>query len=213
MVLLPLKSEEVGQKEDNKHRLINYTFAGSPLTTTLAQTVATQAVHTTEKHLTTVATHAVQTTKAPLTTQTSTVPPTTTSSDPVNHDCNKFSVVSDLSHGQPVANGHAPNCSSGSYASTEAFVLNNCNVTTPDLWHPGMQVMSNCNAIPAYTAVGTYLEGIYAVGTGLSGVFLECIPNGFKIAFQVACDKSPEIRHIEQGGLGFLDPNTYYIIV
>ncbi|XP_052813080.1 uncharacterized protein LOC128240476 [Mya arenaria] len=113
---------------------------GSPLTTTLAQTVATQAVHTTEKHLTTVATHAVQTTKAPLTTQTSTVPPTTTSSDPVNHDCNKFSVVSDLSHGQPVANGHAPNCSSGSYASTEAFVLNNCNVNTPDMWHQGKQV-------------------------------------------------------------------------
>ncbi|XP_052813072.1 uncharacterized protein LOC128240468 [Mya arenaria] len=74
---------------------------GSSRTSTLAPTAATQAVQT-----------------------------TTTKTDPqVNQFCNKYSVVVDLSHGQPVSNGFAPKCPSGSFASTEAFVLNNCNVS------------------------------------------------------------------------------------
>ncbi|XP_052812510.1 uncharacterized protein LOC128240064 [Mya arenaria] len=80
------------------------------------------------------------------------------------------------------------------------------------MWRQGKQVMSECNSIPTYTAIGTYLHGVYPVGTGLSGVFLECLPNGFKIALQLHCDQTPEVRSIEQGGVGFLDPNVYYTI-
>ncbi|WAR09757.1 hypothetical protein MAR_034833, partial [Mya arenaria] len=160
----------------------------------------------------TVTTTPVKTTTNPPTTQTTTPPKTTTKSNPVYQSCNKYSVVSDLSHGQPVANDNAPNCSSGLHTSNEAFVLHNCNVSEPYAWHQGTQVMRDCNSIPSYTAIGTYLYGYYPVSKGLSGVFLECLPNGFKIIFQEHCDKSPEIRHIEQGGAGFFDPNKYYTI-
>ncbi|XP_052814840.1 neurogenic locus notch homolog protein 1-like [Mya arenaria] len=157
----------------------------------------------------------ITTTSAPTVTTTlptTTTTTTTTKTNPVYQYCNKYSVVSDLSHGQPVANDKAPNCSSGLPTSNEAFVLNNCNVSVPKGWHQGTQVMSDCNSIPSYTAIGTFLHGYYPVGHGISGVFLECLPNGFKIAFQEHCDKSPEIRHIEQGGAGLFDPNKYYTI-
>ncbi|XP_052813081.1 neurogenic locus notch homolog protein 1-like [Mya arenaria] len=160
----------------------------------------------------TVTTTPLKTTTNPPTTQTTTPPKTTTKSNPVYQSCNKYSVVSDLSHGKPVANDNAPNCSSGLHTSNEALVLKNCNVSEPYMWHQGTQVMRDCNSIPSYTAIGTYLYGYYPVSKGLSGVFLECLPNGFKIIFQEHCDKSPEIRHIEEGGAGFFDPNNYYTI-
>ncbi|WAR09732.1 hypothetical protein MAR_034808 [Mya arenaria] len=176
---------------------IVFTCTASSITTTSTPTVTTTPLKTTTN---------------PPTTQTTTPPKTTTKSNPVYQSCNKYSVVSDLSHGKPVANDNAPNCSSGLHTSNEALVLKNCNVSEPYMWHQGTQVMRDCNSIPSYTAIGTYLYGYYPVSKGLSGVFLECLPNGFKIIFQEHCDKSPEIRHIEEGGAGFFDPNNYYTI-
>ncbi|XP_052812636.1 uncharacterized protein LOC128240158 isoform X2 [Mya arenaria] len=108
---------------------------GSSLTSMLPPTAATQAV---------------QTTRTPLT-QTS----TTKTAPEVHQYCNRYSVVADLSHGQPVSNGFAPHCPSGSYASTEAFVLNNCNVSTPDMWHQGKQIalQVDCDQTPEVRTV------------------------------------------------------------
>ena len=55
--------------------------------------------------------------------------------------CNKFIVVSDLSHGEPVSMDTASVChDSGSRASSEALVLHGCNVTTTNTWRPGTEV-------------------------------------------------------------------------
>ena len=42
--------------------------------------------------------------------------------------------------------------------------------------------MDLCNQIPLYTPVATFYNGRYSSSGGVSGVFLGCLQNGFKVS-------------------------------
>ncbi|XP_045179940.2 uncharacterized protein LOC123539423 [Mercenaria mercenaria] len=141
--------------------------------------------------------------------------PSTQSSVKITSTCQKYRSVSNIAVGEISSHPLAYLCPSGNRTSNEAFVLVNCNVGSPANWIKGLNVMENCDRIPTYTPIATFGAEYLGIHEhkGLSGIFLGCIPGGFKMAYQ-DCDTSATIKHIENGnGSGIDDPNTYFVIV
>lgn len=199
------------------------TATSDPTTTKVATTphptattsTSTQIPSTTPPTTSTATTTILRTTPEPTPSLSTTQAPksaTTTVLVPHSlHICPKLSTVLDIAQHNIASNVNASLCPSGTHQSPEAFVLNHCTVEHPATWIQGLKVMDNCNTIPLYTPVATFFSSGYVSNGGIAGVFLGCLPNGFKIGVQ-PCDQTPNIAHIELGGIFTKDPNSYFTI-
>lgn len=170
---------------------------------------------------TTVTTHAPPTTHAvhhttSTTTTTTTKPPVTTTLPPLNvsHMCNGLEFVQAVAIGNTVLNPRAGLCTDGTHSQSEALVLNTCHADSPSTWKSGYNVMQNCDRIPRYTPIATFVFGMYSMdGSSMSGVFINCTPNGFKMAVQV-CGHGPLIFEVQTGPnhSGRENPYSYYTV-
>ncbi|XP_060557968.1 spore coat protein SP65-like [Ruditapes philippinarum] len=109
---------------------------------------------------------------------------------------------------------NAIECSPGVHTSHEALLLTDCSVTqSPALWKQGSNVMSACssNAIPNYTPIAAFDHGQYSSIGSLSGIFLGCTGDGFKVAVQI-CGQTPFIAELHLGGSNTQNPNMYFTI-
>ncbi|XP_053386133.1 uncharacterized protein LOC128550662 [Mercenaria mercenaria] len=129
--------------------------------------------------------------------------------------CDHISTLSAIARQTTVANQNAIECSPSSHTSHEAFVLTECSVPqNPSSWQQGVNVMADCGssaAIPTYTPIAAYDHGSYSSVGSLSGIFLGCTSNGFKIALQT-CGQAPHITELQLGGSNTQNPNMYYTI-
>ncbi|XP_060603300.1 uncharacterized protein LOC132756289 isoform X2 [Ruditapes philippinarum] len=133
----------------------------------------------------------------------------------VLYSCDHIKTIVALAYQTPVSNPNAAVCSQGQHTSHEAFVLTECDVPkTPATWSQGLNVMSSCarsNPIPDNTLIASFDHGIYSSDDSLSGIFLGCTRDGFKIAYQT-CGQSPEITEIRLGESFNRNPNNFYAI-
>lgn len=176
-------------------------------------TVPTHAPPTTHAVHHTTTTTTTTTTKPQVTT---TLPPVTTTLPPLNipHVCNGLEFVQAVAIGNTVLNPRAGLCTDGTHSQSEALVLNTCHADSPATWKSGYNVMQNCDRIPRYTPIATFLFGMYSMdGSSLSGVFINCTPNGFKMAVQV-CGHGPLIFEVQTGlnHSGRENPYNYYTV-
>ncbi|KAH3753928.1 uncharacterized protein LOC127848933 [Dreissena polymorpha] len=207
-------------KCEDQHRISTTT------TTTTASPVSstTQHISTTS---TTTAPPVPHNTQHISTTSTTTAPPiphntqnisttSTTTAPPVPHNryrCRKYDLIADIAIGNHVHTNNSTPCESKISGTNEDLVISLCNMTSVEKWSRGAQVMSNCGVIPHYSPVATFsLAGKYQVLDGQSGVFLECIPDGFKMVIQ-SCDGGPQIIHVSTTGVFNNNATIYYAVV
>ncbi|KAK3595356.1 hypothetical protein CHS0354_008779 [Potamilus streckersoni] len=109
---------------------------------------------------------------------------------------------------------NASNCgTTNEHRGSEALVFNLCQTTNDtSQWKEGPNVMSNCQNIPLYTPIATFINGAYSSNGGLSGIFLGCLPDGFKIAVQ-ECGSNSTILNLGLGGILTHDPKLYFIVI
>lgn len=143
--------------------------------------------------------------------QTSSVTPTTVKLPTSFNTCPKLSAIQDIAQHNAASNANASSCPSGGHRSPDAFVMNHCTVTHSSSWVQGLKVMDHCHRVPLYTPVATFYHGQYVPNGGTSGIFLGCLPHGFKLGEQ-PCNNDPTVIHVEEGGIFTGDPNVYYTI-
>lgn len=170
------------------------------------------------------------TTKKPVTTTmppaTTTMPPATTTMPPATTNmpgstlpplnlktCDPLAFVMVLANGNQVLNDNAGLCTDGTHSAPEAVVMQTCKAPVPSAWTAGPKVLENCARIPAYTPIATFEFGQYNLdSSSLSGIFVECTDDGFKIAAQL-CGHGPEIFTLHRGGSTLRqNPDSYYVI-
>ncbi|XP_052814927.1 uncharacterized protein LOC128241858 isoform X2 [Mya arenaria] len=121
--------------------------------------------------------------------------------------CSKYLVVYNLAESIVSTHENATTCSS-------AFVLDTCPVKHPAEWRVGRKIMTNCDTIPAYTAIVSSTGNQHVSKNSISGIFIECLnnPDGFKMAVQ-NCDSAPYIEHVvSRGNNDRTDPDIYFTI-
>lgn len=118
-----------------------------------------------------------------------------------------------LANGNQVLNDNAGLCTDGTHSAPEAVVMQTCKAPAPSAWTAGPKVLENCARIPAYTPIATFEFGQYNLdSSSLSGIFVECTDDGFKIAAQL-CGHGPEIFTLHRGGSTLRqNPDSYYVI-
>ncbi|KAL3853871.1 hypothetical protein ACJMK2_013196 [Sinanodonta woodiana] len=118
--------------------------------------------------------------------------------------------MSVILHNVTQAHPKASDCIPGDHKSSEALVFVSCNIS--ETWRKGENVMALCSRIPMFTPIATFKnDGAYTANGGRAGMFLGCLPNGFKFAFQ-DCQFGIQVKHLQTGGLFLNDPSNYYII-
>uniref|UniRef100_K1PLY5 Uncharacterized protein n=1 Tax=Magallana gigas TaxID=29159 RepID=K1PLY5_MAGGI len=119
------------------------------------------------------------------------------------HVCNGLEFVQSVAIGNTVLNPRAGLCTDGTHSQSEALVLNTCHADSPATWKSGYNVMQNCDRIPRYTPIATFLFGMYSMdGSSLSGM-----------AVQV-CGHGPLIFEVQTGlnHSGRENPYNYYTV-
>ncbi|KAL3853907.1 hypothetical protein ACJMK2_013203, partial [Sinanodonta woodiana] len=122
-------------------------------------------------------------TSTPTTTHT---PGTTTMDTPQTtqtrdiHTCDKYATVTNLLHQTVLSHPAASDCSPNDHRSSEALVLQLCHTNNIHSWIKGPAVLENCPQIPLYSPVATFFQDSFIPLGGQAGIFLGCIPNGFK---------------------------------
>ncbi|KAH3753916.1 hypothetical protein DPMN_188568, partial [Dreissena polymorpha] len=176
------------------------------LPTTTATTTTTTTTTTTSDSLTT-------TQYSSLLTSTTSSQALTSTAPQYKFQCRKYDLVADIATATYVHTNGSTSCGSKVSGTNEDLVLALCNMTSIDTWSRGVQVISNCDSIPHYSPVSTFgAAGNYKPLDAQSGIFLECIPNGFKMAIQ-PCTGGPQIVHVETNGLFYNNASNYYIVV
>ncbi|KAL4217533.1 hypothetical protein ACF0H5_023982 [Mactra antiquata] len=132
-------------------------------------------------------------------------------------ECNATSFKTDFNNGVKSVNLNTTQCPSGQHESSEAFILEHCNVSDhPTTWRQGNSVATLCNStssmLPPYTPIATFDNGIYSPIGSRAGIFLRCLSNGFEMAYQT-CDKPPHSTNIINGGSFIQDPSVYYVVM
>ncbi|XP_053385829.1 uncharacterized protein LOC123539297 [Mercenaria mercenaria] len=193
----------------------------SQITTSTTKSVTTHTTHTASTSAETTPS-STPTTPPPASarsvkvTQSSTTSMSTQRPTPVlRFACNKLKVVEDIAKSIKAIDSSSSYCDQNLGGSDDAFLLSTCNMTSPMLWKRGANVMADCESssqlIPTYTPITTFNSDNYAPLGALSGIFLGCYNNGFKIAIQ-RCNGVPTIEHIENGSSAH-NPRNYYVIV
>ncbi|KAL3853901.1 hypothetical protein ACJMK2_013197 [Sinanodonta woodiana] len=128
------------------------------------------------------------------------------------HTCNKALTIVEIAHNATLAHTNASDCIPGDHKSSEALVFASCYTSSTETWSKGENVMSVCSRIPLFTPIATFRpDGVYTSNGGTAGIFLGCIPNGFKFAVQ-DCHSGVQIKHLLTGGAFTNDPSTYFVI-
>nr|XP_022309616.1 uncharacterized protein LOC111115242 [Crassostrea virginica] len=168
------------------------------VTTTVPPTTTAMPPTTTATDATTTATDVTTTTLAPLNLKT----------------CDALAFVMALASGNQVLDQNAGLCSDGTHTESEAILLQTCKAPAPSTWTPGPKVMENCAQIPAYTPIATFEFGQYNLdSSSLSGIFVECTDDGFKIAAQL-CGHGPEIYTLHKGASTLRqNADNYYVVL
>ncbi|XP_060557973.1 tenascin-like isoform X3 [Ruditapes philippinarum] len=128
--------------------------------------------------------------------------------------CNHVDTLSAIAQQTSVSNQNAIECSPGVHTSHEALVLTDCSVSQSSaLWKQGTNVMTACssNAIPNYTPIAAFDHSQYSSIGSLSGIFLGCTSDGFKMVVQT-CGQTPYIAELHLGGSNTQNPNMYFTI-
>ncbi|XP_033729009.1 uncharacterized protein LOC117318116 [Pecten maximus] len=98
---------------------------------------------------------------------------------------------------------------------SDDLVYSVCDVTPPSDVYKGSQVITNCQYHKPYTAIKAFPADVDNSNLSLatSGVFIECVPNGFKMVVQ-SCESAPYILTIATDShQGALAPQFYHIIM
>ncbi|XP_060603292.1 uncharacterized protein LOC132756284 [Ruditapes philippinarum] len=180
--------------------------SSTPASTTLmtSTTLKTSTVKTSPS------TDLIFTTTLPRSSSDTATPLVTTKAFPA---CMKYEVISDVASSKYESNSDARQCPSGNKTSHEALVIANCNTGPTNTWTKGANVMSVCSSLPSYTPVASISSGNTGLNWDRSGIFISCLGNGFKIAYQ-DCDTTPTLAHIISGnGTGVRDPYNYFVIL
>ncbi|KAK3602665.1 hypothetical protein CHS0354_024986 [Potamilus streckersoni] len=127
------------------------------------------------------------------------------------HVCDKALTISSILHNLTVTHASAADCTTGDHRSSEALVLKSCNSNSTATWIKGENVMELCNRIPLLTPIATFTDNVYYQVGGKAGIFLGCLPDGFKIAVQ-ECHAFTQIKHLQSGAFGVNDPSNYFVI-
>ncbi|OWF49294.1 uncharacterized protein LOC110451990 [Mizuhopecten yessoensis] len=127
--------------------------------------------------------------------------------------CDQLTLVSDLANTNLITHPLAGFCADASRSQSEALVLQACSAPAPVQWRQGGQVLGNCANIPKFSPISTFLLGNYVMdGSSLSGILLDCLPNGFKMATQL-CGHTPQIYDILGGSADSRqDAGSYYLV-
>ncbi|KAK3596316.1 hypothetical protein CHS0354_031648, partial [Potamilus streckersoni] len=128
------------------------------------------------------------------------------------HTCDKFATLSNIAYGNVFSHPAASDCSQGDHRSSEALVFQLCHTNQILNWTKGPSVFDNCAQIPLYTPVATFIQESFIPNGGQAGIFVGCLPNGFKMAAQ-QCFTNSSILHIETGGHLTLDPSLYHVVL
>ncbi|XP_062598515.1 uncharacterized protein LOC134259939, partial [Saccostrea cucullata] len=187
------------EKPTTTHHVTPHKTTTKEKTTTMPPTTTTVKLTTTE---------ATTSQAATTTAETTTVLP------PLNLTiCDAFAFVMALASGDKVLDRHAGLCSDGTHSQSEAVLYQTCKAPDASTWTAGPKVMDNCARIPAYTPIATFEFGQYNLdSSSLSGIFVECTDDGFKVAAQL-CGHGPEIYTIHKGGSTLRqDANNYYVV-
>ncbi|XP_052237627.1 uncharacterized protein LOC127848940 isoform X2 [Dreissena polymorpha] len=132
---------------------------------------------------------------------------------PNRFQCRKYDLIVDIATAKYVHSNDSTPCESKISGTNEDLVLTLCNITAVETWSRGLQVISNCANIASYSPIATFsATGSYQPADAQSGVFLECIPEGFKMAIQ-PCNGVPQIIHVETTGVFNNNANIYYMVV
>ncbi|KAL3853865.1 hypothetical protein ACJMK2_013164, partial [Sinanodonta woodiana] len=127
------------------------------------------------------------------------------------HVCNKALTISSIAYNHTVTHASASDCTTGDHTSSEALVLQNCNASSTKTWIKGENVKAICNSVPLYTPIATFNDKVFQPIGGKAGIFLGCLPDGFKIAVQ-DCHVGIQIRHLQAPAIGVNDPANYFIV-
>ncbi|KAL3853863.1 hypothetical protein ACJMK2_013202 [Sinanodonta woodiana] len=106
----------------------------------------------------------------------------------------------------------ASDCSPNDHKASEALVFQLCHTNDIHSWIKGAEVLDNCSQIPLYAPVATFSQDSFVPLGGQAGIFLGCLPNGFKLAAQV-CFANATVLHIEKGGQFTRDPSIYHVVL
>ncbi|KAK3589783.1 hypothetical protein CHS0354_021117 [Potamilus streckersoni] len=135
------------------------------------------------------------------------------------HVCDKASTISSILHNLTVTHASAPDCTTGDHMSSEALVLKSCNANSTTTWIKGENVMEFCNLLPLFTPIATFIDKLYQPDGGKAGIFLGCLPDGFKVVtndtnqFAVQdCYSGVQIKHLQKGGIFLHDPSNYFVV-
>ncbi|KAL3853909.1 hypothetical protein ACJMK2_013205 [Sinanodonta woodiana] len=143
----------------------------------------------------------ISTTNTPQTTQTRAV-----------YTCDKYATINSLAHETMFSHPAASECSPNDHRASEALVFHLCSTNDTRSWIKGAAVLENCSQIPLYAPVATFIQDSFNSNGGQAGIFLGCLPNGFKLAAQ-ECFANVTVLHIEKGGLYTRDPSTYHVVL
>ncbi|KAL3854099.1 hypothetical protein ACJMK2_013378 [Sinanodonta woodiana] len=127
--------------------------------------------------------------------------------------CRKYDTITALAYGMQFHHPLASSCgTTNDHRGSDALVLNLCHTNNDtSQWTEGPNVMSNCPSIPLYTPIATFSGGAYSGNGGISGIFLGCLPDGFKIAVQ-ECGSNVTILNLGHGGMFAHDPHAYFVV-
>ncbi|KAL3853908.1 hypothetical protein ACJMK2_013204, partial [Sinanodonta woodiana] len=159
--------------------------------------------------------HVDVTTSTPTTThapETTTIHTPQTTQTRAIQTCDKYETISNLAHGTILSHPAASDCSPSDHRASEAFVFQLCHTNNTNSWIKGASVLDNCSQIPLYTPVATFIQDSFISNGGQAGIFLGCLPNGFKMAAQ-ECFANATVLHIEKGGLYTRDPSLYHVVL
>lgn len=157
--------------------------------------------------------HCSTTTAKPTTTTQQTT--TVSTPDPVQtlKTCDKLGLLHALGNKLKIQHSLASACPDNTFTSPDALVIEYCPMGRASTWTKSINVVEGCNndiLHSQYLPIASYhFSGL----TSYSGIFLGCIPGGFKIAMQL-CGQTPEIYHILNATnlANVLNPYSYYIV-
>ncbi|XP_060075825.1 uncharacterized protein LOC132555492, partial [Ylistrum balloti] len=98
-------------------------------------------------------------------------------------------------------------------APSDDLMYTVCDVTPQSTVFKGAAMMRNCYFHKPYTAVKAFTTDTKNLSLALSGVFIECLPNGFKMVVQ-SCESAPYILSVtEDNHQGALAPQFYHMLM
>lgn len=141
---------------------------------------------------------------------------TTTSSNATTFKgftCNKLKTVQSLgTHGQ-IDETNTHTCPDGIHVKSEAVPIALCGVPEKSEWKKGVNVLENCDNLPKYIAVASFIGDIYP-GDGKAGVLISCNSTEITIVSQ-ECDSGLKFEHITKGSYSYFKdiPEAYFTII